>query len=113
MPMFQIQVEANNQKINTDLEADSKDDAIAFYRALSVAEVLQVKRYVYVNPNDFQKRDRKDGRYATVTIVFETGLETKIKIPDLKPSIDQKEIFNHIRSLYRNVSKIHVNITSR
>ena len=92
MPMYQIQVEANNQKINTDLEANSKDDAIAFYRALSVAEVLQVKRYVYVNPVDFQRRDRKDGRYASASIIFDNGLETKIKIPDLKPNIDQKEV---------------------
>lgn len=113
MPMFQVQIKANDQTVNTDLEANSKDDVINFYHALSVAEVLQVKRYVYLNPVDFLKPDRRDGRYATATIYFENGSTTKIKIPDLKPSIDQKDVINHLKSLYHNVSKIHVNFTTR
>lgn len=113
MSMFQVQIKANDQTVNTDLEADNKDDVINFYRALSVAEIMQVKKYVYLNPIDFQKRTRKDGKYASVTITFSNGKVFKIKIPDLKPNIDQSEVMAHLKSLYSNVAKIHVNITVR
>ena len=113
MPKYQIQSKANGQVINTDLEADSKDNAIAFYGALSVADILQVKKYLYVKPTDIIKTDKVYNRYATVSISFENSLPIVIKIPALKEGKSYSDIDSFIRNLYRNVVKITVKISSK
>jgi len=110
MPLFQIKSKVNSQTINTDLECSTFDDAISFYNALSVAEILDVKKYVYLNRNPVKKLDDKKYRYATVKITFKHTLPITIKIPKLKNRLSVLDIQNYFKSIYRNIETISVNI---
>ncbi len=113
MPLYQIQTKVNSQTINTDLEANSKDDALNFYKAVSFGEVLAIKEYLYINPSKVVPVDSKTSRYASVKMIFKNALPITIKIPSLKSTVTEDKIISHFRNLYRNIDKIYVNITSK
>lgn len=110
MSIYQVKSKVNSQTINTDLEADSKDDAIHFYTALSVGEILEVKKYVYLNPSTLKKEDDKNYRYATVTMTFKNKPKIVVKIPKLKDNKSVIDIRNYFMNIYQNIEKIDIAI---
>jgi len=110
MALFQVQVNANHQTRSSEIEAEDKDKIIEFYDRLSVAEVLKIRRYVYVNPDKPDSIMSYTNRYASVTVVFDNRSPIKLKIPSLKVGISDQDIIAVVRNLYRNVKDVYVTI---
>ena len=110
MSIYQVQARVNGLTVNTDIEASGTDKVLSFYESLSNSEVLQVKKYVYLNPEDLVHRNTKQGRYAITTVYFRNALPLKLKIPDLKPSVDDRKIISFLHNIYTNVDKVSVSI---
>jgi len=110
MSTFQVTTKVNSQTVNTDIEADSKDNVLNFYNAVSVGEVLELKEYLlsYVTTSKITS----SGRYATVTMYFDNGSQQKVKIPSLKHGKNEDDVISLFRSLYSNIKKISVTISS-
>ncbi len=113
MPMYQIKTRVNSQTVNNDIECDSKDDLINFHNAVSTSEILEIKEYIYTSQDDSRLIDDTKSRYATVKVYFEHTLPIEIKIPKLKHNKDERDIINLIHTIYTNVQKVDVKITTK
>jgi len=49
MSIYQVQYKKDSHTYVSDIEADSKDDVLVLFNDLVVAEVLEIRKYVYKN----------------------------------------------------------------
>ena len=102
----------NTQKFNTDIESDSVDDILLLNNELSVAEVLEIRKYIYVNLSNIKKVDDGNYKYAKVTLYFDNSIEV-IKIPKFKLTKTKDDLINYFKTLYSTVKKVDVTIITK
>jgi len=112
MSIYQVKYRANNQTINTNIEADSLDNVFSFFRAVCVGEILQIAEYMTIENKFKVKKDYSASRYCSVSLFFKDGTIKKIKIPALKSNKNLSDIRGLMMSLYKNVNDVIVNYSS-
>ena len=109
MPIYQVQVKANRQTVNYDLEAKNKDSLLNFLDKISYADVVSIKRYVFLK--DISVFNLKGSRYASIRVKIKNKPSFAIKIPNLKDTINEKDISNLLNSLYKNIENLSISIS--
>jgi len=108
MPLFQISSRYNKERVNTVLESNSLSNAMLFFSSLSLSTIIEVKKYIYI-PTPSASLYIPSSRYATVKFKKD-GFQQIIKIPSLKPNVNEVEISNYINTIYTNISDLSISI---
>lgn len=108
MSLFQINSRFGKETVNTVLESDSLSNVMNFFTSVSSSTILEVRKYIYI-PAPSTSLYSLSSRYATIKFKKDGSYQT-IKIPSLKPNVNEVEISNYINTIYTNISDLSISI---
>lgn len=111
MPKYQVQYKHKSHTYTSDIEADSVDNVYNLFNEMSVAEILEIRRYVY--ESRVYKKD--DGDYVKgISFSFSNNVNQscKFSLKKIKSNLSVRDIILYIRSFLKFKNSTDFNISS-
>ena len=111
MPFYQVKYQVNTKNYNTDIEAPNIDAVKRVFEDLTVAHILEIKEYQYINKPDYFET-RKN--YLNYTIYFNYSNRPPIivKLPKLKQGKKIEQVLDYLKGLYPTADRVNYKFTS-
>ncbi|NPA59773.1 MAG: hypothetical protein GXO30_04835 [Epsilonproteobacteria bacterium] len=107
MPLYQVKYKVNSRTYNSDIEAKDLDSVKALFKKLSVAQILEIKEYLYFDtPVKFDVDDYN--RTAKLSLYFSNDVPRFIKIPRIKKNILFDRLESYLSGLFKNLEYLKV-----
>ena len=111
MSIYQVQYKKDSHTYVSDIEADSKDDVLVLFNDLVVAEVLEIRKYVYKNI----KYPLDDGDYqkgVSFTLINDKLQFHKISLKKIKKNLSITDISSYIKTFIKHNESSKYQISS-